>query len=84
MSETPETALGETLQGNLLLAIQSVMTAINQHKEEMAAQRNGDSGRQAEANPSLVQPESSNKTPEVSMTEKLAKFNKFLWKPRSN
>ena len=50
MTKTPEAAsdVRETLQGNLLLAMQNVMTTINQHKEEMATMRNMDSGRQIE------------------------------------
>ena len=47
----------------------------------MAAQRNGDSGRQAEITPPSVQPETSSKASGTNMTDKLAKFKKFAPKP---
>ena len=72
---------GEALQGRMLLAIENMMKEMAQHRAEMAAQRNGDSGRQTEVTPLSVQPETSSKASGVSMIEKLAKFKKFAPKP---
>ena len=86
----------ETPQGELLLAIREVIKEINQHRTEMATQLNSINGHrteptptsqtepnpyQAEATPSLVQPELTSKTTERSMTDKLAKFKKFALTP---
>ena len=89
--EVPENSnnMGETPQGELLLAIREVMKEINQHRIEMATQLNSVNGRQtdpnpyrqAEATPPLVQPELSSKITERSMTDKLAKFKKFAPTP---
>ena len=97
--EMPENSnnMGETPQGELLLAIREVMKEINQHRVEMTTQLNSVNGcqteptptsqtepnpyRQAEATPPLVQPELASKTTEKSMTDKLAKFKKFAPTP---
>ena len=44
--EVPETSsnAGEALQGRMLLAIESMMKEMAQHRVEMEAQRNRDSG----------------------------------------
>ena len=51
MIEIPETSsnVGETLQGELLLAIRNVMKEMAQHRVKMVAQRNVDSGHQTKA-----------------------------------
>ena len=52
---------GMPLQGELLLAIRDTMKEIAQHRAEMLAHKNAEDGRHTEANPSLNQPEPSNK-----------------------
>ena len=47
----------------------------------MAAQRNRDSGRQAEVTPPFAQPEAFSKAGGISMIDKLAKFKKFVPAP---
>ena len=77
--EVSDTAskVGEPTQGEMLLAMQNMIKEMAQHRAEMAAQRNGVSGHQAEVTPSFVQPETSSKAAGISMTDKLAKFKKF-------
>ena len=92
MTKTPEATsnVTETLQGNLLVAMQNVMTAINQHKEEMTTMRNMDNGRQiettiplgpgerqGEATPQSMQTESSHEMSRASFIKRLTSFKKF-------
>ena len=65
----------------MLLAIESMMKEMAQHKVEMAAQRNRDNGRQAEDTSPFAQPEASSRASGASMTDKLAKFKKFTPAP---
>ena len=81
--ESSDTAskLGEPTQGEMLIAMQNMMKEMAQHRVEMAAQRNGDSGRQAEDTPPFAQPEAFSKATGISMIDKLAKFKKFAPTP---
>jgi len=92
VTKTPEATsnVGETLQGNLLLAMQDVMAAIKQHREEMATMKNMDFGRQiettiplepvepqGEATPQSIRTESSQEMSRPSFTKRLTSFKKF-------
>ena len=81
--EIPETSsnAGEALQERMLIAIEGMMKEMAQHRVEMAAQRNNDSGRQAEDNPPFAQPEASSKASGASIIDKLTKFKKFTPTP---
>ena len=72
---------GEPTQREMFLAMQRMMEEMAQHRVEMAAQRNENSGRQAEVTPRSAQPEASSKAAGISMTDKLAKFKKFAPAP---
>ena len=72
---------GEPTQGEMLLAMQSMMKEMAQHRAEMATQRNGNSGHQTEVTPYSAQPQTSSKVTSMSMTDKLAKFKKFAPTP---
>ena len=77
VTETSNNA-GEALQGRMLIAMENMMKEMAQHRAEMTAQRNENSGRQAEDTPPFAQPEAPSRTPGASMTDKLAKFKKFV------
>ena len=81
--ESSDTAsnVREPTQREMFLAMQRMMEEMAQHRVEMAAQRKGDSGRQAEVTPPSAQPEASSKTAGISMIDKLAKFKKFAPAP---
>ena len=80
VSDTASKA-GEPTQGEMLLAMQTMMKEMAQHRAKMAAQRNENSGHQAEVTPSSAQPEASSKDAGISMTDKLDKFKKFAPTP---
>ena len=79
LEEVSDTAskAGEPKQIEMLLAMQTMMREMAQHRAEMEAQRNENSGHQTEVTPFSAQPETSSKATSISMTDKLAKFKKF-------
>ena len=67
VSDTASSNARETTQGELLLAMKNMMREIEQHRLEMAAQRNTASGRQSERTSSRqTKPTSSRQSIPVS------------------